>query len=658
LRLILSCILASTTTVAEQPEVPEEPSEEVVVTGSRVKERLIDTTVATELINQREIRESGAENVTELLEEQPGVEFERLARGTGLRLMGLDPEHVLILVDGERVTGRVGGGIDPTRFTTDNISQVEIVKGAGSAIYGSEAIGGVVNIITRAPTKPFEASVRGTYGLFNTVDTSATAGGKLGPVATLFSGGYHRSDGFTIERDEDQVEQLGPNLQTTGPKFDSWDISNTTFFELADYATLRARADYRSLTQKADDQKGRTRISKREQNQSSWTAALSPEIRFGDRGLFKSTISFSNYEFDIHQEADNARDLIQQSIGQLSFQIDDEILETHIVSLGLEGIIERQGGSTGTESAPTDFFEGGTQYRERAAIFLQDDWTPISDEFLISVVPSIRVDIDSQFGSVATPRFAVRYDPFPELAVRMSYGLGFRAPTFEELYLDFLNPGSNYRVEGNEELEPEHSQAFNLTGTVRPWDWISATATFYYINLDNLIDTQNLGRGGDGLSLFKYVNVESARSTGTEATVDLYPIKELGFSVGYVFNATRDRATNRPLDGRARHKGTARITFRYDEWGLSASARSQIYFNRVFFRDLDGDGDTERVPSDMYDDPYATLDFRVEKTLFEWFAIFAGFENILGFGDPDYTPITPRSFYGGLSAQFHLEDEI
>ena len=640
----------SVTATAAPPQTAEEPEapkpEEIVVTGSRIKERLSDTTVATELINQREIQDSGAENLTELLEEQPGVELERITRGTGVRLMGLDPEHVLILVDGERVTGRVGGGIDPTRYTLDNVAQVEVVKGAGSAIYGSEAIGGVINIITRTPEKPFEASVRGTYGMFNTVDAVGSVGGKLGPVSSVFSGGYHRSDGYTIQDEE------GDNLQTTGPKYGGWELSNNTVFEIDDEARIRLRGDYRSLDQEAQDQFGRTSVSQRKQNQSSWTAALSPELLFGDKGFFRANLSFSYFDFDIQQQAGSTMDNLYQTIGQLSFQIDDEVIENHLVSVGLEGLLERQGGTTSSEGVEADFFAGGTQDRQRAAIFLQDNWTPIDDDFFISVVPSIRVDVDSQFGSVATPRFAVRYDPIQEIAVRMSYGLGFRAPTFEELYLDFVNQGSNYLVQGNDQLEPERSQAFNLTGTVRPWEWISGTATFYYINLDNLIDTQNLGRRLDGLTLFQYVNVESARSTGAEASIDLFPIEELSFRFGYVFNATKDRATDRPLDGRARHKGTVRIGFKSDDWGLYAEARSQIYGTRIFFRDTDGDGDTDRVP----EKPYATIDFRVEKTLFEWFGLFAGFENILDAGDPEFTPITPRSFYGGISARFHLDE--
>jgi outer membrane receptor for ferrienterochelin and colicins len=641
-------VTATAAPIEVEAEETTPAAEELVITGSRVKEKLLDTTVTTELINQREILDSGAANLTELLEEQPGVELERLTRGTGVRLMGLDPEHVLILVDGDRVTGRVGGGVDPTRFLLDSVEQVEIVKGAGSAIYGSEAIGGVINIITRRPQKPLELAVSGTYGMFNTVDASGTAGGRLGPVSTLFSGGFHRSDGFTLKKEE------GENLQTTGPRFDGWDVSNTTILDLSDDATLRVRGDYSALKQQAEDQFGLTRTSRREQIQSTYSALLSPEIRFGDDGFFKSALSFSHFDFDIEQETGSTRDKLFQTIGQLTVQVDDEVLENHMVSVGLEGILERQGGTHTTEDEGTsDFFEGGTKDRQRAAIFVQDDWTPIDDDFLISVVPSIRVDIDSQFGSVATPRFAIRYDPLEEIALRMSYGLGFRAPTFEELYLDFINPGSNYLVLGNEGLKPERSQAFNLTGTVRPWEWISATGTFYYINLDNLIDTQNVGRSEEGLTEFQYLNVESARSTGVEGTVEFFPIKQLAMSFGYVFNATRDRATDRPLDGRARHKGTVRISFRSDEWGLYAMLRSQIYGTRIFFRDEDGDGITDRNPRR----PYATIDFRVEKTLFDWFGLFAGFENLLDEGDPEFTPITPRSFYGGISARYELDEE-
>jgi outer membrane receptor for ferrienterochelin and colicins len=656
----------------EEPAIMEgEIVEEVVVTGSRVRQKLKDTTVHTELVGAKELEGSGAENLTEVLEEHPGVELERITRGTGVRLMGLDPAHTLILVDGERVTGRLGGSIDPTRFNLENVDQVEIVKGAGSAIYGSEAVGGVINIITRRPAKPFESSLHLSYGSFQTVDAVAAAGGRLGPFSTHVSGGFHRSDGFTIEEcPEIVVRPCDPevgNLQTTGPKSTSWNIANTTILDLDDRAFLRARIDYRTDAREADDQFGTTRTSLRSQTQSVWSAALSPEVELED-GRFRGTFSFSQFDLDIDQAAGQSRDELYQTIGHGQLQIDQLVLGTNLFSLGLEGILERQGGesfATGEDGSPvvTDFLEGGDRDRQRVAAFIQDEWTPIEDPFFISVVPSLRVDVDSQFGSALTPRFAVRYDPFDWFAFRASYGFGFRAPTFEELYLEFINRGSNYLVQGNPDLQPERSQALNITGSLEPWRYVGASGTFYYINLDNLIDTQRADRTVDGLTLFQHRNVESARSTGVEATLDVRPIPELVFSFGYVFNATRDRALDRPLDGRARHKGTVRATFRMESIGVTAGVRSQIYGPRIFFRDIDGDG----IDNPLTVKPYATIDFRaefapfvpfdLENTFLEHLALFAGFENLLDYGDPELTPITPRSFYGGIAAKYEIDAE-
>lgn len=658
-------------------ELPEESSDrpkvagvsevidEVVVTGSRVKKKLKDTTVTTELLNRREIRDSGAEDLNELLEEHQGVEIERSTRGSGVRLMGLDPEHTLVLIDGERVTGRVGGSIDLTRYNLENVEQVEIVKGAGSAIYGSEAVGGVINIITKEAKAPLEAQVKSSYGTFDTLDVTGNAGGRVGILSTSFSGGYHRSDGFTIT-DCSKVftrpcdPEVG-NIQTLGSAYESWNLTNTTNLRLTPKADLKARFTYAFLDQNAMDQNGPTErsVSLRRQTQETWDASLSPNVQL-ENGRFKGHVKLSRYDFDIDQQAESSHDRLYQTVGHVLLQVDQLVLDRHLISVGLEGILEQQGGTTESRGGKGDFLDGGDQERQRAAAYVQDEWSPVEDPFLLSIVPSVRVDVDSQFGSVLTPRFALRYDPIKQLALRLSYGLGFRAPTFEELYLSFQNPASGYFIDGNPDLKPERSQAFNATATLEPLRWISLTGTFYYINLENLIQTERQDEQVGGLNRFQANNVESARSTGAESQIELR-FDYLSLAVGYVFNATKDRSLDRPLEGRARHKGTVRATFRHPGWGLRAMLRSQIYGERPFFRDLDGDGEEDRLPLD----PYATIDFRAEFAPFQPFdlddsfldnlAFFAGFENLLNAGDAEFTPIRPRSFYGGVFARYALE---
>ena len=136
-----------------------EPGAELVVTATRTATPRGDAPVAVELITREDIAASGAENLADLLEGQPGLDVERSYLGAALRMQGMNPDQVLILVDGERVLGAKDGVIDLGRFPVENIQQVEIVKGPGSALYGADAMGGVVNLITRTPDEPMRAAL-------------------------------------------------------------------------------------------------------------------------------------------------------------------------------------------------------------------------------------------------------------------------------------------------------------------------------------------------------------------------------------------------------------------------------------------------------------------------------------------------------------------
>ena len=137
--------------------------EEVVVTGTRTPKLLKDTPIQTRLITSHDIERTDATNVQDLLQQEiPGAEFSySMNQQTHLNFSGFGGQGVLFLVDGERLAGDVSGDIDFSRLSMDNVERVEIVKGAASALYGSNANGGVINIITKKPSKPWTLNVNG-----------------------------------------------------------------------------------------------------------------------------------------------------------------------------------------------------------------------------------------------------------------------------------------------------------------------------------------------------------------------------------------------------------------------------------------------------------------------------------------------------------------
>ncbi|HET6344966.1 MAG TPA: TonB-dependent receptor plug domain-containing protein, partial [Myxococcota bacterium] len=177
---------------------PAAALDEVVVTGTRTEQRLADAPVATVVVTRREMVATGARFVSDLLRQQAGIDVDASFAGAGVRLQGLDPQHVLILVDGRRVTGRVNGALDLSRLALENVDRIEIVRGASSALYGSEALGGVINVITRTPRRPLQGDAQLSWGTRGNVHVGSQTGVRLGDWALRTSAGWHQADAYGL----------------------------------------------------------------------------------------------------------------------------------------------------------------------------------------------------------------------------------------------------------------------------------------------------------------------------------------------------------------------------------------------------------------------------------------------------------------------------
>ncbi|PIE20979.1 MAG: ligand-gated channel protein, partial [Proteobacteria bacterium] len=209
--------------------------DDIVVTGSRIPEPAADAVVATEVITREEIERSGAANASDLLEEHPGIQVPRSFRGAGVRIQGLESKHILVLVDGVRVAGRIDGVVDLNRFTAEDIERVEIVKGPSSALYGSDAVGGVINIITRAAGDGLQAEARAAYGSFDSLDLSALVGGSLGDWSGRLSAGWHQVDSYDLDPSTPATSASG---------FGELNVAGRVAYALSKGSRVRARVRY------------------------------------------------------------------------------------------------------------------------------------------------------------------------------------------------------------------------------------------------------------------------------------------------------------------------------------------------------------------------------------------------------------------------------
>ncbi|SIQ20022.1 TonB-dependent receptor plug domain-containing protein [Maribacter ulvicola] len=179
LLLISSMAIAQEKTTVKKDTTKTNYLKEVVVTATRTKKKIEDLPVPITLIKQKDIEKTNNNRISEVLEEYAGISTQEGGGGThDIQLQGLNGEYVLFLIDGEPIVGRNSGGINIDRLSASNIKRIEVVKGAASSLYGSEAIGGVINIITKKTKSGFHGNAVYRVGSFSTHDANFNLGYK------------------------------------------------------------------------------------------------------------------------------------------------------------------------------------------------------------------------------------------------------------------------------------------------------------------------------------------------------------------------------------------------------------------------------------------------------------------------------------------------
>lgn len=632
----LAMLLAGPATAQAAPTSPKPDVhrlDEVVVTGTRTERRMADAPVATEVITRSEIEASGALNAAQLLSGRMGIEIVPSLGVQGVRLQGLDSQHVLIFVDGKRVTGRVNGAVDLSRFPIDSIERIEIVRGGSSALYGSEAMGGVIHLISRAPTKNTSYELQAGYGNFNSGLLSGTTSFNLGPLGNRLTVDWRRRDSFDLT-----PETVG----TSGNSYDMLTLDDRAVFKVNDHVTLKAHVDYLYRDQQGVDASATGAVFDRRNLTETFSASLEPELRLPGFERLQLKAYYNRYrdQFLQDQRGYSTFDQVQQTVDQLA-QInlqDERVLgENHLLTTGAEVAYER---------LDTDRLQSAYGDRTRGAFYLQDEWLALEGPSLM-VVPGLRADLDSRFGTHVTPKLALRLDPSDSLTLRASVGSGFRAPDFKELMLRFVNPAINYEILGNPNLRPETSRSLNLGLELRPSSWAWLGVNLYRNAIADLIDAQFLPSDGTSdATRYQYVNVADAMTQGVEASMRLNVLPGLVLEPGYTLNDTLNKQTNQPLPGRALHSGNLIARYQHEAWGLAGYAKLAVAGERPFYQS------TSEVTSKTLAPGYTTLDAKVTKTLTSQVSLFVQGENLLNASDPAFLPIPPLTVMAGLISRF------
>lgn len=619
----------------------DEQTRTIVVTGTRTERSQGDSPVATQVYGRREIEQSGAENLAEILEETPGVQVMRgmggaaiggpSVGGVGVSMQGLSPRYTVVLIDGQRTTGRVNGVMDLSRFPAEEIEQVELVRGPSSVLYGADAVAGSINLISRRPKKDHEGEAHFAYGSLNTVDLSGRVGFARKRYWGSVSGGWHRSDGWDADPSD---------LSTDGPRFSQFNVATTQDLEDLGPFSLGFRGSYLRRDSVLVDDQGVMGTYDRRNRTEVIQATLRPRVETKNSRLtLWTSYNLWRDQFLYDQRGSTEGDQFQDTydhLGQLTAQYDHEVGQ-HTLTTGADAQLEQ---------LTTNRIEPPTVDRQRYAIFVQDEWTPtIAPK--ITVLPGFRLDYDSFFGLYPTPRIALMMVPNEKWTLRASYGRGYRAPDFREMFLQFSNAGVGYMVQGNPSLVPETSWSTSISAEYRPRSWLSLGANAFDNRIQDAIAFDLINEDEEGATdIFEYVNIADATTQGVEVQGAVTILRSLTLDGSYTFAHTRDHTEDRPLPGRPRHSGTAGLRYDRRASGTAFRIRSSIFGQRSFFTVEDDVEVEQRSP------PFATVDLRVSQRFFRYAQVFAGIENLLNAGNATDTILQPRTYYGGVTIRY------
>ena len=592
------------------------PLDEIVVTASRREQRLADVTVPTEIITRETIEATGASNLAAALTEQTGIQFDGgHPSGAGVMLQGLSNERVLVLVDGQPLYGRISGTLDLARLPTSMVERVEVVKGPQAALYGSEAMGGVVNVVTRTPTAVgLGGGARLVAGSGGRREAGASGELHSGDVAALVDVG--RRDVHRAAGRPDENGALAERVDVVGRV--RWQ-PDTSFSLETSAMVLDERQRWPSGTQ--FDFADNTQVG----------ARLAADWRRGTHH-FRPTLYLSQFEHLARRSS------FSQPIAGTGDRQDQRLVEaellygTQVLGQPLDAGIEvRQERISSTDGR----IEGGTRTLYSAEPFAQLEWA----EDRWSVVPGLRLSWNERWGSTLTPRVAARYRLTDALSLRAGVGRGFRAPDFKELYLQFINDAAGYAVYGNHELRPEHST--NVTAGLE-WSGprLYGRAQGFWNDLRDFIETRPVADDGSGLLLFRYANVARGRTWGAELEGGVV-LDAVRLEAGYAWLGTEDGATGRPLLGRPEH--SARLTTTVAPTGALRATVSGIYTGATpMERDEAGAITSER-------EAFLRVDARVAQRLPWGLELSLGADNLFDQRPDAWADAVGREWYLGLT---------
>ncbi len=520
--------------------------EEVVVTATKTLRQLSTLPMPAKLITKDEIAKSSSTKLSDILDDQPGIFIvPDFGGGNGIQIQGLDSQYTLLLIDGSPIIGRQSGTLDLDRISIGNIEQIEIIKGSSSSLYGTDALGGVVNLITSKTKDSISAEASYKISTFNTNDISVNLG---------------------------KISQNGDNLNFYFNSFDS------NGYDLNDDSILNTVEPYKSYTGflRYNFKKNKwsyfssVRIYNENQNFTLNENSYGKNI-INELGINTSInyIKNKNYKLIFENYYTNYKNDEEFRLNQNS--IEESFFNQSLFKSELRSIytINKKNTLTFGLGFYSELLKRNNFYREEVSqnsfnYFVQYEGFIFENT---NYVFGARYDQYDEYESEFSPRFAIRTQINDNISSKISIGKGFKTPDYRQLYFNFSNSISGYSVIGfnaakeiisnlqslgqisnliisqdefEGKLKPETSISFNLGFNIKTNKSTVFDINFFRNQISNLIDYKIIASKVNGQSIFSYYNLNKVYTQGIEFNSTSTVFNDIEISIGYQFLEAKD----------------------------------------------------------------------------------------------------------------------
>lgn len=646
--------------------------DEVIVTATRTVRQLSSVPLPVTLISKKQLQKTGVIRLNEILNEQTGIITVADESGfSGVQIQGIASDYILILINGVPLVGRSAGNFDLSRLTVGNIKQIEVVKGPSSSLYGSEALGGVINIITETPDdEEIHGNVSYRFASFNTHDANLNIDQKLDKFGYSFFANTLHSDGYDL-----RPEVVG---QTVSP-FSNYTFNGQLFYDFSDGLKLFASGRYYQQDQEAN------LVVNDELFEGSGTIKEgNVHIRLDDQAGSKLKFQYEFYYTNYKTSEFLGSPISDAVLSQSDF--DQNLLRSEVratysfkpkndLTLGV---------GYNYENLDRTFFDEKVIFDSQYA-YAQYDFYPLEK---VNVILGARFDNHSEYQSQFSPKASVNYRISDAISIKGSIGYGFKAPDFRQLYFDFTNSavgytvlGYNVAVEKIQELENQgqiERLLFDVTDLENPLEAESSVGynlgasyikrkvklnvNLFRNDFKNLIDTRAIARKTNGQNVFSYTNFDEIYTAGVEFDANYKLSKNITLSGGYQLLFAKDKQKKVALErgelfardpnslqtvaldnsdyfglvNRSRHTANLKVFYDIPKWDFNVNLRIN-YRSKYGLFDGNGNGIIDDYDT-TFVDGYALTNLTLNKIFSDKYTLQLGANNLLDYKDEENIP--------------------